>query len=105
MTLHWNMLCYTDGQGNWTSEGCTTIDDGSGVIHCNCTHLTNFAILVVSLRPFNDRLLTLFLLQNIDARVDGNTCSNRAIEAFSIVGSVLSMIGLVLTITIFLAFK
>ena len=59
MTLHWNMLYYTDGEGNWTSEGCTTIDDGSGVIHCNCTHLTNFAILVVSVRPFNDRLLTL----------------------------------------------
>ena len=59
MTIHQNMLCYTDGEGNWTSEGCTTIDDGSGVIQCNCTHLTNFAVLVVSLRPFNNRLLML----------------------------------------------
>ena len=45
------------------------------------------------------------LLQNIDARVDGKTCSNRAIEIFSIFGSVLSMIGLLLTMIVFLAFK
>ena len=38
-----------DGRGDWTPEGCETIDDGTGVIQCNCTHLTNFAVLVVSL--------------------------------------------------------
>ena len=54
MTIHQNMLYFIDGQRNWTSGGCTTIDDGSGVIQCNCTHLTNFAILVVSLGPLCD---------------------------------------------------
>ena len=50
------------------------------------------------------------LLQNVDARVDGSvnintTCSNRAIDIFSIIGSVLSMTGLLITISVFLALK
>ena len=50
------------------------------------------------------------LLQNVDARVEGSvkvntTCSNRAIDLFSIIGSVVSMIGLLITISVFLALK
>ena len=41
------MFCCSGGKGNWSSNGCTTVDDGSGVIKCNCTHLTNFGLLVV----------------------------------------------------------
>lgn len=45
------------GIGNWTSVGCTTADvidesaDGDEmlIVTCRCTHLTNFAILVVSI--------------------------------------------------------
>ena len=38
-------------RGNWTAEGCKvgTVDEETGLITCECTHLTNFAILVVSL--------------------------------------------------------
>eukprot|EP00731_Ephydatia_muelleri_P035718 Em0151g10a len=68
------------GKGNWSSNGCTTVDDGSGVIKCLCTHLTNFGLLV-----------------NIDARVH-RTCSNDSLKGLSIAGAVLSMAGLILTI-------
>ena len=36
------------GAGNWTSEGCETVSSEGGVVSCHCSHLTNFAILVVS---------------------------------------------------------
>ena len=39
-------------RGNWTSTGCTlsNVNNESGVFTCACNHLTNFAVLVVSLR-------------------------------------------------------
>ena len=39
------------GRGNWSAEGCTasSVDNRTGLITCACNHLTNFAILVVSL--------------------------------------------------------
>ena len=42
------LIVYTsDGRGDWTEDGCnTTVIDGVAV--CMCNHLTNFAILVVS---------------------------------------------------------
>ncbi len=34
---------------NWVTDGCITVKNNtSGIIECHCTHLTNFAILVVS---------------------------------------------------------
>ena len=38
-------LCYTE----WTTEGCVTAEVNESVVTCNCNHLTNFAILVVSI--------------------------------------------------------
>lgn len=42
---------YTDGMGNWTTEGCVASGGGSdsaGIVTCSCNHLTNFAVQVVS---------------------------------------------------------
>ena len=41
------VLCYTE----WTTDGCVTdlAEVEEGVVTCRCTHLTNFAILVVSI--------------------------------------------------------
>ena len=36
------------GEGDWTTEGCETIGLVDRVVTCQCDHLTNFAILVVS---------------------------------------------------------
>ena len=37
------------GRGNWNSSGCTTVyNETSNVATCVCSHLTNFAVLVVS---------------------------------------------------------
>lgn len=42
---------YTDGMGNWTTEGCVASGggpDSAGIVTCSCNHLTNFAVQVVS---------------------------------------------------------
>lgn len=36
------------GLGNWSSFGCVKVSSRNGVVTCQCNHLTNFAILVVS---------------------------------------------------------
>ena len=38
-------LCYIE----WTTEGCQTTEVNDSVVICNCNHLTNFAILMVSI--------------------------------------------------------
>ena len=38
-------LCYIE----WTTEGCETTEVNESVVICNCNHLTNFAVLVVSI--------------------------------------------------------
>lgn len=35
---------------DWTTEGCRTDIGEDGIVTCSCNHLTNFAILVVSLK-------------------------------------------------------
>ena len=42
MCVSWNFTLQ-----DWTTEGCTTIVGEDMVVTCNCTHLTNFAVLVV----------------------------------------------------------
>ncbi len=39
------------GRGNWTTVGCDvkSVNNDTGEVTCNCSHLTNFAILVVCL--------------------------------------------------------
>lgn len=45
-----------NGQGNWTTFGCTTrMESESGVVVCECNHLTNFAVLVVSSARCEDK--------------------------------------------------
>ncbi len=41
---------YPEGRGNWVPDGCVVavMDENSGEVTCYCTHLTNFALLVVS---------------------------------------------------------
>ena len=62
-------------------------NETTGEVICNCSHLTNFAILV-----------------DINARVNQPNLA-KELEIFGIVGAVLSMIGLILTIITQLAFK
>ena len=37
------------GEGNWTQDGCTLAGEEDGVVSCECNHLTNFGVLVVSM--------------------------------------------------------
>lgn len=42
-------MCVCIGQrGNWTTRGCKLESDNDGIITCSCTHLTNFAVILVS---------------------------------------------------------
>ena len=49
-------LCYTE----WTTEGCVTAEVNGDVVTCNCSHLTNFAILVNSSESTCMHLLATF---------------------------------------------
>ena len=42
---------HTGERGNWSEAGCDVaeIDEESGLIVCECNHLTNFACLIVSM--------------------------------------------------------
>jgi len=37
------------GLSAWSTDGCTTIISETGLVSCQCNHLTNFAILMVRL--------------------------------------------------------
>ena len=41
----------SDGLGGWSPEGCDIVinESDSSVVMCSCSHLTNFAVLVVRL--------------------------------------------------------
>ena len=39
-----------NGQGDWSGEGCYYKGTINGLVNCHCYHLTNFAILLVSLK-------------------------------------------------------
>ena len=39
------------GYGGWADDGCKLIRDASGSASCECTHLTNFGILVDTAVP------------------------------------------------------
>ena len=45
------LLCLKAGRGNWSTEDCTrrTVDNNTGLVTCDCNHLTNFAILLSSI--------------------------------------------------------
>lgn len=60
--VSWEFNATEDGRGNWTEFGCnlTYIDEENETFTCECDHLTNFAILVVS--PQINTLLNLISL-------------------------------------------
>ncbi|XP_064384592.1 deleted in malignant brain tumors 1 protein-like isoform X4 [Halichondria panicea] len=68
--------------GNWSTDGCSVLDSNitNGSISCQCNHLTNFAIIM-----------------NIQARLSPRK-SDEVLDAISYIGSVLSIIGLIITI-------
>ncbi|KAL5497494.1 hypothetical protein EMCRGX_G013970 [Ephydatia muelleri] len=74
------------GRGNWTTNGCITRKDNltSNSIECQCSHLTNFAILV-----------------DISSRVNPkpqSAATKRALETITYIGVSLSLLGLAATI-------
>lgn len=42
------LLLFTDGKGNWVSDGCTNKSRYLNTIVCECNHLSVFGVLVVS---------------------------------------------------------
>ncbi|XP_072032036.1 adhesion G-protein coupled receptor G7-like isoform X2 [Amphiura filiformis] len=70
----------SDGIGDWAENGCALMSAESGKITCHCNHLTNFAVLV---------------------DFSGGTM-NFALDVISKVGCAFSIVGLCLTLMIFL---
>ena len=47
--VFWEFLA-NNGVGDWSQTGCTHIGFSQGIVTCHCSHLTNFAILMVRQR-------------------------------------------------------
>lgn len=47
--------------GGWSTEGCTTIVNPTGIVTCLCDHLTNFALQIVSYYFLKVLIITTFL--------------------------------------------
>ena len=52
------------GLGNWSEDGCkrAMMNNVTGEVKCSCTHLTNFAILVVSARVIDKFAVNIFTM-------------------------------------------
>ncbi|XP_078700977.1 adhesion G-protein coupled receptor G7-like [Branchiostoma floridae x Branchiostoma belcheri] len=71
------------GQGTWSSDGCMSQGKANGRYTCTCNHLTNFAVL-------------------FDVHGSGFGEHERPLEAITYVGSIVSIIALVLTLLSFI---
>ena len=99
------------GAGNWTADGCRLAENTNGIVSCECDHLTNFGVLVVSLKLLLKRLTLVSyhnMLQDI-CSLQGGCQLSRAeqltLETISIAGAVLSTIGIIITILTMLGFR
>ena len=105
------------GHGNWSTTGCNlrSYNSTTNVAVCDCNHLTNFACLVVSIiSHYWFTVLGMFslfyLFQDISARITGKAPPlppnfRLALDITSSVGVVLSLVGLIVLIITYLAFK
>lgn len=109
----WWDFAAADGQGKWSTDGCsTTLTDNMDpdVVKCLCTHLTNFAILVVSPQNIPSFLqVESFPPQDICARledcaVEENPVLTKTLSFVTYIGTSLSMLGLFLSVLTLLAF-
>ncbi|XP_038051560.1 adhesion G-protein coupled receptor G6-like isoform X2 [Patiria miniata] len=80
-----------DGVGDWTTDGCALAEVTNKTVVCNCSHATNFAILVdVKGQAPDDK---------------DDTPAKRALDIISQVGAALSIIALAITLIIYLAIR
>ncbi|XP_052809774.1 uncharacterized protein LOC128238190 [Mya arenaria] len=80
-------------KNQWSTDGCRLIEHivSEGMVHCQCDHLTNFAILmnpsIISSAPSPEMIQ-----------------QEHALRVFTIVGCSFSIVGLVLTIIVYAVF-
>ncbi|WAR08044.1 AGRL3-like protein [Mya arenaria] len=77
------------GNSRWSTEGCELehFDSETGTVSCKCNHLTNFAVLM-----------------SPTSTTETETVHHRSLGVLSIVGCSISILGLVLTIAIYVYF-
>ncbi|XP_052810434.1 adhesion G protein-coupled receptor L3-like [Mya arenaria] len=77
------------GNSRWSTEGCELehFDSETGTVSCKCNHLTNFAVLM-----------------SPASTTETETVHHRSLGVLSIVGCSISILGLVLTIAIYVYF-
>ncbi len=96
---------------SWIMDGCTIAIVDNTTFNCSCTHLTNFAVLIVSLILHSTKVFIysfVFLPQDICQRAQD--CENdetleAILSAITFVGVAISCVGLVITIITLLVFR
>ncbi|XP_038051809.1 uncharacterized protein LOC119724704 [Patiria miniata] len=77
-----------DGVGDWSTAGCLLARETNDTVSCNCSHATNFAILV-----------------NVHGQKETSKVFRDVLNIVTNVGCAISIIALVITLTVYLAIK
>ncbi|XP_038058173.1 uncharacterized protein LOC119729609 isoform X2 [Patiria miniata] len=78
----------SDGVGDWSTAGCLLARETNDTVSCNCSHATNFAILV-----------------NVHGQKETSKVFRDVLNIITNVGCAISIIALVITLTVYLAIK
>ncbi|XP_038051810.1 deleted in malignant brain tumors 1 protein-like [Patiria miniata] len=77
-----------DGVGDWSTAGCVLAQLSNETVACNCSHATNFAILV-----------------DVKGQAHESTTAKKVLDIISQVGCAVSIVALAITLIIYLAIR
>lgn len=77
-------------EGNWNTSGCSLSLAANNTIHCTCSHLTNFAVLVAA---------------DSSVQTQASTTAGQALSVLTMIGCVLSIVGLLLLVGTLVALR
>lgn len=103
ITIHTIIIFYADGFGDWSTENCTVKADNATLVVCECTHFTNFAMLLVSEHSNRVEMILSYCQDpNPLEKTNVPKVVEQALTAVSYIGVIVSIICLTVTVITYL---
>jgi len=99
---YWNIFDNMTAQ--WSTKGCYMNNITEYSVSCMCDHLTHFAVLMVWKKTDFVCLMNLFSLKDIEQKTTPRFVE-QILSIITLIGLLLSSVGLCLTILTFIFFK